>query len=471
MNDPSHTDKPSILLGVAFLFLKIFSSLRLTVILLGASIFIVFAGTVAQIDKGIWFVVSEYFRTVIAWIPLNIFFPRTWDWIPQLSLPFPGGWLIGALLVINLTIAHILRFRIQAKGKRLWAGICIIVIGILSTWVIISNAFDTDSSKHSISPYWRISWQLIQGTVAGGILLAGCILLFRKLAGMILLHSGIILLMISELLTGLFSEEARMTIIEGATVNWVEDIREVECVVMDTSHPDRDDVIAIRESNLKPGSTISPPQLQFNLKVNRFLRNSQLYRWEPSTHNPATEGVGLEAVAKEITSVSGVAADEGVDMASVYIDLIEKNSGQKLGTWLLSTFIDETQPANVQGKEYRLCLRFKRTYKPYSIHLIDFRFDRYPGTNEPRNYSSDVRLTDPTKNIDRKVKIWMNNPLRYGGDTLYQASFIRDESGTVLQVVKNPSWMIPYVSCMIVAIGMLTHFGISLSQFLNRKKS
>ncbi len=39
----------------------------------------------------------------------------------------------------------------------------------------------------------------------------------------------------------------------------------------------------------------------------------------------------------------------------------------------------------------------------------------------------------------------------------------------MLQVVSNPSWMTPYVACMLVAIGMLAHFGTMLVRFLRRR--
>jgi ABC-type transport system involved in cytochrome c biogenesis permease subunit len=65
----------------------------------------------------------------------------------------------------------------------------------------------------------------------------------------------------------------------------------------------------------------------------------------------------------------------------------------------------------------------------------------------------------------------MNNPLRYAGDTLYQADWDRaTERGTVLQVVTNSGWMIPYVACMIVAAGMLVHFGQAIVRFVGRRE-
>ena len=45
----------------------------------------------------------------------------------------------------------------------------------------------------------------------------------------------------------------------------------------------------------------------------------------------------------------------------------------------------------------------------------------------------------------------------------------RTETTTILQVVRNPGWLIPYISCALVAIGMLVHFGIYLTQFLLRR--
>ena len=44
----------------------------------------------------------------------------------------------------------------------------------------------------------------------------------------------------------------------------------------------------------------------------------------------------------------------------------------------------------------------------------------------------------------------------------YQASFGKDDTLSVLQVVRNPGWTLPYLSCLMVAAGLLWHFGLSL---------
>ncbi len=131
------------------------------------------------------------------------------------------------------------------------------------------------------------------------------------------------------------------------------------------------------------------------------------------------------------------------------------------------------QAIGLDGKKYELALRFKRDYKPYAIQLIDVRKDDYVGTDTPRNYSSEIRLTDAEHKAGRKIPIWMNNPLRYAGETFYQSGYhkVGNREWTTLQVVKNTGWMIPYLGCMIVVVGMAVQFGLTLLRFVQRRQS
>src|SRR5690606_30152792 len=84
-------------------FLQPFASLRLTVVLFAMAIFIILAGTLAQVNKDIWVVIDEYFRTGIAKIEFKVFFPPSFfPNLNQNNIPgfiyFPGGWLIGFLM-------------------------------------------------------------------------------------------------------------------------------------------------------------------------------------------------------------------------------------------------------------------------------------------------------------------------------------------------------------------------------------
>src|SRR5207237_6838425 len=95
------------------------ASLRITVALFALSFVLVFAGTLAQIDQGVFTVVNAYFRTAMVWIPFQLFveFGQVFFGIPRTvnvpgSFPFPGGWLLGGLLLLNLLAAHAVRFRV-----------------------------------------------------------------------------------------------------------------------------------------------------------------------------------------------------------------------------------------------------------------------------------------------------------------------------------------------------------------------
>ena len=114
-------------------------------------------------------------------------------------------------------------------------------------------------------------------------------------------------------------------------------------------------------------------------------------------------------------------------------------------------------------------LRPARHYMPFSLQLMKFNHSVYDGTDIPKDFSSRVRLVRPATGEEREALIYMNNPLRYAGETFYQASFDRDDAGTVLQVVRNPSWLTPYFSCALIGAGMAVQFVSHLITFLKRR--
>jgi ABC-type transport system involved in cytochrome c biogenesis permease subunit len=376
----------------------------------------------------------------------------------------------GSLAVLALAGAYFfVFFGRRMRSAEWWVFLTLnVLLAGLAVWLLANPEARLDNSGI------RILWQLVKGTAAGVVLLAGCVMVFRKRAGIVLLHGGIALMMLSELVTGISAEESRMAIAEGQTVNYSDDIRTTELAVIDRSPAEHDRVTVVPASllvaNVGEGEPINHPDLPFKIQVHRWLQNSQLRSPTPNETNPATAGFGTRQIADAVRPATGVGEDaQKVDFSAAYIELFSKETGRSLGTYLTSQWLNE-QPVEVDGRTYDFGLRFKRIYHPYSLTLKEFRFDRYMGTNTPKNYSSHVVFKDPRYNVDREVRIWMNNPLRYSGRTFYQSGFDETtERGTVLQVVKNPSWMTPYVSCMLVATGMLAHFGTILVRFLRRR--
>jgi hypothetical protein len=129
------------------------------------------------------------------------------------------------------------------------------------------------------------------------------------------------------------------------------------------------------------------------------------------------------------------------------------------------------QEFEYSGRKWTIGLRRSRAYKPFTLTLLKFSHDRYAGTEIPKNFSSNIRLQTPDGTVDREVLIYMNNPLRYSGLTFYQASFEPDNPNvTILQVVRNPSWIIPYVACSLMSLGLLWQFGFHLYGFVSKRR-
>jgi ABC-type transport system involved in cytochrome c biogenesis permease subunit len=535
--------------------LAVFASLRLTVVLFALSIFLIFVGTLAQKDYGVWHVVDQtYFRVWFARVDFQVFerfvqiFTKGTESNWSGWFYFPGGNFIGLLLILNLAAAHSVRFKITAEGRRLAIGLAVILAGLVITYLVIQGGMN-DTIESELSPafcdllwqffrgslavitlagayavmllrnrmrtfewgallvvnvlvgiltVWllanpearlddsglRILWQLIKGLGAGIVLYIGCLLVFRRRGGIVTLHGGIALMMLSQVVTGFQAQESLMTISEGASSNYSEDVRSSELAVIDRSHAGHDHVTVVPDSLLEENVDSTEPiehaKLPFNIRMHRWMQNSNVRGAKPGDSNPATAGMGTGLVAEKIRPATGVGEDaEKVDYPAAYVELISKSTGDSLGTYLVWVHEPLSEQAiEVEGRTYDIALRFERIYHPFSIALKEFDYRHYTGTETAKSYSSLVVLKDPERNVDRESLIWMNNPLRYAGNTIYQSSFreFQDpntgqvvEQQTILQVVKNPSWMAPYVACMIVATGMLAHFGMILFRFLSRR--
>ncbi len=509
-------------------YLKPIASLKLTVALFSLALLLILAGTLAQRYTDAFGALHHYFRVWLAWIELKIFVPQSWGWSG--GFYFPGGWMIGGLLGVNLIAAHAVRFKAQARGARLFAGLAVIAAGIALTWCVIVGVspidvsrlwtgmkcilallllasiyglFKLDSSRRfefgllcaaviaaagllawllfhkefiPATSSMHILWELLEGTAAALVLLGGCTLAFKKRAAVVLIHAGIGLIMFNELYVGMTAVEGRMRIREGYASNYVEDYDATEIAVLDSSDPREDEVTVVPESVFLTDKTLRDARLPFDIRVMKFMRNSVLDGADPARSNPATAGYGLKSTVREVAAVTGMDSEE-INMPAAYIQLTDKQDAHPLGAYLVGAQLSEAaplQPVEVDGKTYGLGLRFKRTYKPYSVQLLKVQQENYAATNTPQSFSSDIHLIDPSNHTDRHAHISMNDPMRTGDETFYQSGVggfdpsVNAPKSTTLSIVLNPRWMIPYVGCMIVVVGLLTHFLSMLVRFLRR---
>lgn len=106
---------------------------------------------------------------------------------------------------------------------------------------------------------------------------------------------------------------------------------------------------------------------------------------------------------------------------------------------------------------------------PFSVSLLRFRSDKYPDSNMPATYESQVRIDDPERGVSEHV-IAMNRPLHHAGYTLFQASYIEgDPMGSVLSVSRSPGLPLVYAGTALITLGVA--WMVYLRPFLLRREA
>ena len=373
---------------------SILVSLRTTVVLLGLSIALVFWATLDQVNLGVWAVQHKFFHSFVVT-----------EKIGGLVVPvFPGGYVIGGLLLANLIAGHLYRFRLGWKKTGIW-----------------------------------------------------------------ITHLGLILLLVGELISGLSQKDYQMRIDEGQTKNYAESSRLNELAIINATDPVTDEVTAIPESLLAGGTVVQNPSLPFRVVPKAFYPNAALQMRSQVPNAPpslATSGMGPMLA---VTPLEVSYKEDERNAPAAFVELVGPDGS--LGTWVVSPLLGNPQKFDFAGKTWKLAMRPKRVYQPYSLTLVKFSHDVYPGTDIPKNFSSRIRIDAPDGGPGREVLIYMNNPLRYAGLTYYQQSFDNNDHTTILEVVRNPSWLAPYIACGAITLGLVVQFLIHLWGFARRRSA
>jgi len=289
-----------------------------------------------------------------------------------------------------------------------------------------------------------------------------------KKSGIWLAHIGLILLIASQFFTGLEQRESQVQFNLGDTKRYSEDFLLDELAVIDATDPKLDDVVAIPETLLARDEPIQHPKLPFRIVTRLYYPNSvvQMRSQAPNAPpSPATMDLGPQLA---VTPQPITYKQDERNMPAACVELIGQEGS--LGIWLVSPWLDRAQSFDYAGRTWQLAMRSKRYYTPYAMTLLQLKNDVYPGTDIPKNFSSQVRIHDETKG-DRDVLIYMNNPLRYGGLTYYQYQMNKANGLSVLQVVRNPSWLMPYIACALVALGLVMQFSLHLFGFIRKRSA
>ena len=413
--------------------IKIFTSLRLTVILLAFAIILVFIGTLAQVDEGLYQAQARYFRQWIV-LGLDVFGHRV-------PLILPGGYLIGTLLLVNLLAAHIYRFQFSTKkiGIQIThAGVILLLVGQLAT--------DMFAHESQIS--------FAEGQT-------------KKYAESLNEYE----------LAFMSADSSNSERVVTISLPWLTHGGDIQ----DTNLPfsirvkqfwKNSDAI-FRAPMMKNG----PPLTTNGIALNFNFQPADEIKTMDDKNAPTAE---IEIISSQGSLGDWIVSDWANDDAKIE-QLREEYPPQELGAEMagkIIAYITQPQFVSVNGTNFTFALRPERNIFPFSLTLLKATHAVYEGSDIPKDFRSRVQLQNPLTGENREVEISMNHPLRYEGLTFYQqqmtASETTEQAGlapwSLLQVVHNPSWLTPYLGCGLVAAGLVIQFMFHLVGFIAKKR-
>src|SRR6185503_15622194 len=231
--------------------LTFLSSLRLTVVLLGLAILLVFLGTLAQVHEGTWTAQKHYFQS---WFVFNpTLYHRQWP------IVLPGGYLVGTVLLVNLILAH---FRGANWGQRNVAQVLVhhgilLALVFVATWVAVRNPFLGMGAFAALlaADLWISRAGPLKNTYTG------------KKLGINFTHLGVVMLLLGQLATDQLAEESHLSFREGEKRAWSEVFLKNEMVFIKDVGADQEEVVSIPQSLVARKGEIRHEKLPFVVRV------------------------------------------------------------------------------------------------------------------------------------------------------------------------------------------------------------
>lgn len=268
-------------------------------------------------------------------------------------------------------------------------------------------------------------------------------------AGNIITHVGALLLLLGGLFTALYSSEGYIALGEGENKSAVSDYHMREFVILNKGG----DVIRQYEHAVIAKGALFVGDLPFQIKVIEWCENCQIIAREA----PSPEHMGM---AQHMQLSPAPPRMNNEDNFSGLTFEISYEDRKEIHVALEGIGVFPEVIAG--GRTYLFALRRAQRALPFTISLIDFEKITHPGTDTAKEYRSTVLIQD--SGLQWESEISMNAPLRYKGYTFFQSSFLDTPNGevSVLAVVWNVGRAFPYISGIVMCIGLLLHLFLRL---------
>ena len=268
----------------------------------------------------------------------------------------------------------------------------------------------------------------------------------KKTSGTVITHMGALLLLFGGMLTAITAEEGSITFEPGEEMNLVSDYHQRELAVLRNDRV----LLTIPREALSAGMAIVHPDLPFNVQVMGACRHCEAgpQRYVNEQHRGLAEKIAIKAAPLRVED------EENQFGATLSVE----GAGDDQDGIYIAFEVAPHQPSITIGEDhYIIAARKSQRPLPFTVRLDSFQKFSYPGTDMAEEYESIVSIIDGE--VEWQSPIRMNEPLRYKGYTLYQSSFIQagGQEFSVLAVVRNAGRVFPYISSIVMCIGLLIH--------------
>lgn len=350
--------------------------------------------------------------------------------------------------------------------------VCLLILVVLVVW---GTVYQADHGLYQAKQKFFNSWYLFlfgfipfPGTVlVMWVLFVNliCSIFFRigfKWArlGNLLIHIGLVVLLIGGFFTFYYAQESVLSLKEGQGSHLSQAYHSWELSVWEGTGQNRD-VYAVDSDNLTKGDVVLFEGLNLEIRILSYYKNTRIF-FDKTDASPMTV-----ANSSGIRSVSNKEPETEPSHNSPGMVLSTSIPGEQRKILLYGR---DPRPTWIKSgtKNYFFSLRKKRFLLPFYLELVDFKKKVYPGSEIVRSYESQVIIR--AGNFSRKVLISMNKPLRFKDFTVFQSQYLISRDGTessIFAVVKNSGRMFPYISSLIIFVGLLIHF---LSMLFRKSK-
>ncbi len=120
----------------------------------------------------------------------------------------------------------------------------------------------------------------------------------------------------------------------------------------------------------------------------------------------------------------------------------------------------------LNGLNFRLNYGSIHRRLPFQVKLRDFQLEKYPGSEMPKSYASEVTVIDKNKSFD--YRIFMNHVLDYKGYRLYQSSYSITPTYEQSELsVNHDFWgtWITYIGYALLYFGLIMIFVVKGTRF------